>query len=77
LQCFQGTESQPNLALRHIGLARYIEAYRVYPQSRSDELARHAAYFLKQSEQAEPHLIGLQQVAYMDRLVAERQQSSE
>jgi hypothetical protein len=30
-------------AVRHIGLARYIEAYRVYPQPRSDELARHAA----------------------------------
>src|ERR1035441_3724120 len=30
-------------AVRHIGLARYVEAYRVYPQPRSDELARHAA----------------------------------
>ena len=30
-------------AVRHIGLARYIEAYRVYPQARSDELSRHAA----------------------------------
>ena len=30
-------------AVRHIGLERYIEAYRVYPQSRSEELARHAA----------------------------------
>ncbi len=30
-------------AIRHIGLARYIEAYRVYPQPRSDDLARHAA----------------------------------
>ena len=30
-------------AIRHIGLARYIEAYRVYPQARSEELARHAA----------------------------------
>jgi hypothetical protein len=30
-------------AVRHIGLARYIEAYRVYPQPRSEELARHAA----------------------------------
>jgi len=30
-------------AIRHIGLARYVEAYRVYPQERSEELARHAA----------------------------------
>src|ERR1019366_8877763 len=30
-------------AVRHIGLARYLEAYRVYPQARSDELSRHAA----------------------------------
>ena len=30
-------------AMRHVGMARYVEAYRVYPQERSDELARHAA----------------------------------
>src|SRR5215472_5043995 len=30
-------------SIRHIGLARYIEAYRVYPQLRSEEIARHAA----------------------------------
>jgi len=30
-------------SLRHIGLEKYIEAYRVYPQPRSDEIARHAA----------------------------------
>jgi hypothetical protein len=29
-------------ALRYIGLDRYIEAYRVYPQPRSGEIARHA-----------------------------------
>jgi hypothetical protein len=29
-------------SIRHIGLDRYIEAYRVYPQPRSEELARHA-----------------------------------
>jgi hypothetical protein len=29
-------------AVRYIGLARYIEAYRVYPQPRSDEIDRHA-----------------------------------
>jgi hypothetical protein len=30
-------------AIRHIGLERYVEAYRVYPQTRSAEIARHAA----------------------------------
>src|ERR1039457_1944298 len=30
-------------AIRHIGLDRYVEAYRVYPQPRLAELARHAA----------------------------------
>jgi len=30
-------------AIQHIGLTRYIEAYRVYPQARSDEIALHAA----------------------------------
>jgi len=29
-------------AIRHIGLARYIEAYRIYPQPRSEEISRHA-----------------------------------
>src|SRR5690242_7967382 len=29
-------------SLRHIGLAKYVEAYRVYPQERSDEIRRHA-----------------------------------
>jgi hypothetical protein len=32
-----------SVAVRHIGLARYVEAYRVYPQARSAELAGHAA----------------------------------
>ncbi len=30
-------------SIRHIGLSRYIEAYRVYPQPRSEDIARHAA----------------------------------
>jgi len=29
--------------LRHIPLAKYVEAYRVYPQQRTDEVAAHAA----------------------------------
>ena len=30
-------------AIRHIGIERYIEAYRVYPQPRSSDISRHAA----------------------------------
>jgi hypothetical protein len=30
-------------AIRHIGLEKYVEAYRVYPQPRSPEIDRHAA----------------------------------
>ena len=30
-------------AIRHIGLEQYVEAYRVYPQERTDEIAEHAA----------------------------------
>jgi hypothetical protein len=30
-------------AIQHIGLQRYVEAYRLHPQPRNDELARHAA----------------------------------
>jgi hypothetical protein len=30
-------------AIRHIGLSRYIDAYRVFPQERSPEIAQHAA----------------------------------
>src|SRR5215469_9464814 len=29
-------------SIRHIGLEKYVEAYRVYPQPRSDDIARHA-----------------------------------
>jgi hypothetical protein len=29
-------------SIRHIGLEKYVEAYRVYPQQRSDEIATHA-----------------------------------
>jgi hypothetical protein len=29
-------------SVRHIGYEKYVEAYRVYPQERSDEIARHA-----------------------------------
>ena len=29
-------------SIRHVGYAKYVEAYRVYPQERSDEIARHA-----------------------------------
>jgi len=41
-------------AIRHIGMARYIEAYRVWPQQRSDELARHAAGIAWKLQGADP-----------------------
>ncbi len=41
-------------AIRHIGLERYIEAYRVYPQPRSEEIARHAAGIAWKLQGADP-----------------------
>ena len=41
-------------AIRHVGMARYIEAYRVWPQPRSDELARHAAGIAWKLQGADP-----------------------
>ena len=41
-------------AIRHIGLARYIEAYRVYPQPRSQEISRHAAGIAWKLQGADP-----------------------
>ena len=41
-------------AIRHIGLARYIEAYRVYPQPRSPEISRHAAAIAWKLQGADP-----------------------
>jgi hypothetical protein len=41
-------------AIRHIGLGRYVEAYRVYPQPRSEELARHAAGIAWKLQGADP-----------------------
>jgi hypothetical protein len=41
-------------AFRHIGMARYVEAYRVYPQPRSDEIARHAAGIAWKLQGADP-----------------------
>lgn len=41
-------------AIRHIGLARYIEAYRVYPQARSEEISRHAAGIAWKLQGADP-----------------------
>ena len=43
-----------SVAVRHIGLARYLEAYRVYPQPRSAELARHAAGIAWKLQGADP-----------------------
>src|SRR3984957_6188961 len=41
-------------AIRHIGLDRYVEAYRVYPQPRSEELTRHAAGIAWKLQGADP-----------------------
>ena len=41
-------------AIRHIGLDRYIEAYRVYPQPRSPEISRHAAGIAWKLQGADP-----------------------
>jgi hypothetical protein len=41
-------------AIRHIGLHRYVEAYRLYPQPRSAEIARHAAGIAWKLQGADP-----------------------
>lgn len=41
-------------SIRHIGLAEYVEAYRVYPQQRSEEIAAHAAGIAWKLQGADP-----------------------
>ncbi len=41
-------------SIRYIGLNKYIEAYRVYPQARSDEIAAHAAGMAWKLQGADP-----------------------
>ena len=41
-------------SIRYIGLNRYIEAYRVYPQTRSEETAAHAAGMAWKLQGADP-----------------------
>jgi hypothetical protein len=41
-------------SIRHIGYEKYVEAYRVYPQERSDEIARHAAGIAWKLEGCDP-----------------------
>jgi hypothetical protein len=41
-------------AIRHIGLERYVEAYRLYPQPQSEEIARHAAGIAWKLQGADP-----------------------
>jgi len=41
-------------AIRYIGLDRYVEAYRVYPQPRSAEISRHAAGIAWKLQGADP-----------------------
>jgi hypothetical protein len=43
-------------AIRHIGLTRYIEAYRVYPQQRSEDIDRHAAGIAWKLQGADPEV---------------------
>ena len=41
-------------SIRHIGLEKYVEAYRVYPQPRSDEISAHAAGIAWKLQGADP-----------------------
>jgi hypothetical protein len=41
-------------SIRQIGIEKYVEAYRVYPQPRSDEIARHAAGIAWKLQGADP-----------------------
>jgi hypothetical protein len=41
-------------SIRYIGLNKYIEAYRVYPQERSDDIAAHAAGMAWKLQGADP-----------------------
>ena len=41
-------------AIRHIGLDKYVEAYRVYPQPRTEEIAAHAAGMAWKLQGADP-----------------------
>jgi hypothetical protein len=41
-------------SIRYIGLTKYIEAYRVYPQARSEEIASHAAGMAWKLQGADP-----------------------
>ena len=41
-------------SIRYIGLTKYIEAYRVYPQSRGDEIATHATAMAWKLQGADP-----------------------
>src|ERR1039457_6801510 len=41
-------------SIMHIGVEKYIEAYRVYPQERNDEIAAHAAGMAWKLQGADP-----------------------
>jgi hypothetical protein len=41
-------------SIRHIGLDRYVEAYRIYPQPRDEQIARHAAGIAWKLQGADP-----------------------
>ena len=60
-------------ALRYIGLERYIEAYRVYPQPRSGEIARHATGIAWKLQGTDPSATVLVAVSYTHLDVYKRQ----
>ena len=43
-------------AIRHIGLERYVEAYRLFPQGRTEEIARHAGGIAWKLQGADPEV---------------------
>jgi hypothetical protein len=62
LFCDPDTGPRPHLkdiypdtyAVRHVGMAQYVDAYRVFPQERSPDLARHAAGIARKLQGTNP-----------------------
>jgi len=58
-------------SIRHIGYEKYVEAYRVYPQERSDEIARHAGGIAWKLQGCDPlaHVLVLVSLNLLDPLL--------
>jgi hypothetical protein len=58
-------------SIRYIGLNKYIEAYRVYPQNRNDEIAAHAAGMAWKLQGADPlaHVFAVVSLNLLDPLL--------